>query len=380
MFLTLCVGLFGALSVFNEPVPHAVIRAHTGPVARIRFSSDGKTLASFSEPEEIKVFDTKTGKERATIKSEKGVSFALLPGGQMIATWVVARFKNPHGRVCVWDIAKAMKQTEFEHGEWLGSTSVRFAPTGKLILSLGEKQTRGWNATSGKQQFSLEVDSRESGKVTFSPSGALLATVETSGLVNLWDTMTGRRFRTFQAYEGPVETLAFSPSGRYLATLSEAAGAVKLWEVATSQQAAEFHGTGTAHYVQFAPNGRTLVTTHFGRVSLWDIGTGRENARFLRATRGAVAFAADGKSLFCWRPTLWVITAVPGEPSRTSRLANGEISVWDLATLTEQATLHEPEGTVLAIAEDGSVIARGERDGTIKLWFVNKLLEQKPEK
>jgi WD40 repeat protein len=50
-----------------------------------------------------------------------------------------------------------------------------------------------------------------------SPDGALVATGSLDGTAKLWDLATGREVLTLFGHEGPVNTVAFSPDGRFLA-------------------------------------------------------------------------------------------------------------------------------------------------------------------
>ena len=78
-----CLGLvpLGPLSAQN-PELRVTLKGHTGPVFSVAFSPDGKTLATESEDQRIRLWDVKTGKERVTeFEAEHvGVSTAMSPG------------------------------------------------------------------------------------------------------------------------------------------------------------------------------------------------------------------------------------------------------------------------------------------------------------
>src|SRR5262249_46847601 len=67
-------------------------------------------------------------------------------------------------------------------------------------------------------------------EVAFSPSGKTLATAGNDRSVKLWNPETGRRTKTLLSHTGRVLSLAFSPDGKTLATGGKE-GVICLWDV-----------------------------------------------------------------------------------------------------------------------------------------------------
>ena len=60
---------------------------HTGPTLGLSFSEDGRRLLTYSDDKTARVFDVATGKSRALVGHEKGLSGALFaPGGRLLLT------------------------------------------------------------------------------------------------------------------------------------------------------------------------------------------------------------------------------------------------------------------------------------------------------
>jgi WD40 repeat protein len=110
----------------------------------------------------------------------------------------------------------------------------------------------------------------------FSPDGTLVAGAgggKNDRVVHVWDVRTGTPVLTLE-HQGPVNTVAFSPSGQLIASGSDD-GTARLWSVATGQQVASFSHDKTGArgddviHVSFSPDGTRLLTVggnRFARV------------------------------------------------------------------------------------------------------------------
>lgn len=107
----------------------------------------------------------------------------------------------------------------------------------------------------------------------YSPDGALLAVGSSVGIW-LYDAQTREVEALLTSHAEAVDSVAFSPDGRTLASGS-GDGSVHLWEVATGtlRYALEGHAGGVGS-VAFNPDGRTLASGNWNTVRLWDVATG----------------------------------------------------------------------------------------------------------
>jgi WD40 repeat protein len=126
-----------------------------------------------------------------------------------------------------------------------------------------------------------------------------------------------------------------------LTLTAPAAAQVSVWSAET---------TGLA----YAPDGKTLfVATQDGIIHLWDIGRGREYARYRADAEGVngIALSVDGKLL-------------------VSAGVDGKVRLWDARKGTELVVYEGHTKTVIAVAlsPDGKTVASGSYDGTVRLW------------
>src|SRR5262245_10331089 len=186
--------------------------------------------------------------------------------------------------------------------------------------------------------------------VAFSPDGKRLATVSVNATVKLWDAATGQELLTLNTNQGQILEVAFSPDGKRLATWSDGSF-VGLWDAATGQ-ALHSLWSGAVMSVAFSPDGKRLASAGFS-VYLWDAATGHKllALKDLSIAVGSVAFSPDGKRL-------------------ATGCADGVVKLWDTATGQELITLKVHSAAVgsLAFSLDGKRLATGSADRTVKLW------------
>jgi WD40 repeat protein len=142
---------------------------------------------------------------------------------------------------------------------------------------------RLWEVATGRQIAELADHAGRVNTVAFAPDGRVLASGERGGggwRVRLWEVATGRQIAELADHAGAVNAVAFAPDGRVLASGDGASpvggGRLRLWEVATGRQIAELAGHGgVVHTVAFSPDGRTVASGGMdGTVRLWDVASG----------------------------------------------------------------------------------------------------------
>ena len=209
---------------------------------------------------------------------------------------------------------------------------------------------RLWDVASGQLKTVFVGHSKTINSVAFSPDGRTLASGSGDETVRLWDVTSGQPKALLVGHSGPVRSVAFSPDGRTLA--SGGADKVRLWDVVSAQQKAVvlIGQTSWNLSIAFSPDGRTLASGGDDtKVRLWDVVSGQQKAILIGHTRLVwnIAFSPDGRTL------------ASGSGDETVRL-------WDVASGQQKAILIGHTGSV-AFSPDGSTLASaGGR--TIDLW------------
>jgi len=118
------------------------------------------------------------------------------------------------------------------------------------------------------------------------------------------------------AHHGPVDAVAFSPDGKWVATGSGDKTA-RVMEAATGKEVSRLAHYGTVHEVAFSPDGKWLATASVDNTArVMEAATGKEVSR--RSHQGivnAVAFSPDGK---------WLATGSEDNTARVMEAATGK--------------------------------------------------------
>jgi RNA polymerase sigma factor (sigma-70 family) len=290
--------------------------AHEWPALALAFSPDGKTLASGSMDQTVKLWDVTKGEEKAglpeTLFLEKATfqesvivySVAFSPDGKLLAAAggfsapaIDATIHHPlpkapdarrfqeYGAVRVRDLATRKVRTFFRGGTGR-VTSVAFSPDGKTLAAGQQEGTiRLWDVATGRERACLRERAQSVRAVAFSPDGRTLASVQEppDDPVKLWDLASGRVRARLAGHAGPVFALAFSPDGT-LATAgnvpsyvlqnpSHATGEVRLWDTVTGRPRGApltFRHEGSS--VAFGGGGRILAAGGTNRLARFDEG------------------------------------------------------------------------------------------------------------
>ncbi len=351
------------------------LRGHRHPVWSAAFSPDGWRLASGDGRGTIKIWDGTSSHECISLTDPAldGRRVVISPDGKCLATygtysekvvweqlWTSLTGKRlttarRYPVVQVWDVATGRPRLTLRGHTQPVRCAAFAAGTGQLISASGDGSRPGlplagelivWDATTGN-----ELRRRGAADIvamSCSHDGRRLATVGWDRVVRVWDTARWEETMSLPRLEEPVQDVALSPDGSWLAACS--GRGVWVWNAQTGQQVHHLHEPGEQpggqiNELTFSPDSRWIATAESaGPAKIWDVAAGQVIHRLHpRHETGfqSVAFSPDGRRL---------VTASNGPDA---------VTIWDLFTRQEILTLARPGDfyDYVAVSPDGRQLA-----------------------
>lgn len=415
---------------------------HQGWVNVVQFSPNGERLASGGEDATLRLWEVATGKnlqtrrvqvEAPALEGNRINDLAFSPDG----AFLVGASDQTLG---IWSLADNTL-TNLESDSPL--TSIDVSPDSQLILT-GERSgsLRLWGVASQETLVQLPGHSAAIHSVTFahastepeSPAVSQTVTLLSAGADNtsrLWATpvppealqlagsssypialhpdgttyaiggwegdiilQSQNQRQTWSGHDSPVLTLAFSPSGKWLASGGDDA-TIRLWNGdGRAAQVLTGHGDRITS-LAFSPDEERLLSGSADQTAIiWDLATGQSLQTFMahQDELSAVDWSPDGQVLATggadavinlWQPSGQLLQTLDAHDLAISALAfspdsktlvsaswDRTLRLWRVADGTPLQTLTSPQEVVvrLRFTDDGYALVAEDRYGHIQLW------------
>ncbi|KAI5120148.1 hypothetical protein M0805_003635 [Coniferiporia weirii] len=196
--------------------------------------------------------------------------------------------------------------------------------------------------------------------VAWTPEGRRVLTGSTSGEFTLWNGLTFNFETILQAHDTAIRTLTFTSSGAYLASADQS-GIVKYFQPNMNNLTAWQAHREAVRGISFSPDDSRFATaSDDSTVRIWDFEESREER----------VLSGHGWDVRCvqWHPTKGLLV---------SGSKDNLVKFWDPRTGTCLSTLHHHKNTIQALAwsPNGDFVATASRDQTVRLFDIRAMKE-----
>ena len=152
-------------------------------------SPDGKTLATGSDDQSVKIWDVATRQVRATLPfAHPGHLFIQCGVFSADGKRFAAALSGPPGLIKVWDLEKRKELASYDGHPSSGVYKLAFDQKGQVLASAsGDRTAKLWDALTGRAIRTLKGHMGVVSAVTFSADDRRVATASYDGTVMLWD-------------------------------------------------------------------------------------------------------------------------------------------------------------------------------------------------
>ena len=216
------------------------LTGHSDTVNSVSYSSNGHYLASGSRDSTVKIWDTNTGNLIHTLEGHNS-----------------------------------------------SVNSVNYSLDNNLLASgSSDKVVNIWDINTGNLIHTLEGHDSAVISVNFSPNGYNLASGSVNGTIKIWDINSGNLISNINAHLGLMTSIAYSPDGYYIASAKDFSHAsqvaydndapIKLWETKTNTLIHSLAANSVSiNSLAFSPDGRYLAFgSNDGTINTWGLANG----------------------------------------------------------------------------------------------------------
>lgn len=344
---------------------YRIPNAHRNIIRDVAFSRDGEYFFTGSYDEQIRMWETQTGRPQRTLTGHLGEvrSIQFTHDGSLLMS------SSTDGTIRLWNPYEPehpARDTTNDHKSWV--TSCAFSPTGQLVATTSKDRTiKLWDIQTGQVTQTLEGHETTIMACAFHPQYDILISVagnprQQDNTLRIWNLTTGAEIgRVPNPGKGWFLDCTFSPDGTLALTTSgdlvDYDNYIHLWDVSQFRVWQQFAGhTEPVYSGTFSSDGRRILTCS-SDYTLLIMAT--ENGRRLHQLSGhtdsvyGCALSADGR---------WIASAS----------ADGTARLWDAQTGEAGHVLRGHTNTVwgCAFSPDARYLATASEDCTLKIWSV----------
>lgn len=222
------------------------------------------------------------------------------------------------------------------------------------IIKISRGVAKIWETGTGKLRWNLAGHGGSINSVEFSPDGKYVVTASRDNTAIMWETVTGKRLWYLGQHTGWVNSAHFSSDGKNVATVS-ADKTVKIWDAGNGSILWNLTGhSGQINSAQFSPDGKYIATSSWDNTAkIWKLSNGKlaQNLSKHTFSVNAVNFSANSKYL-------------------ATAAGDNTVKIWETTngTLIEDLKGHREDVVTVQFSPDGKYVVSASKDKTAKIW------------
>ncbi|MEH2243107.1 nSTAND1 domain-containing NTPase [Nostoc sp.] len=277
-----------------------ILNKNESPVKNLRFSSDGKTLASYADDNEVKLWHIDGKEIKYLLPLKKKPDINRISNINFLSNNETIAIVGVRDTVKLWQIPNEpgrevqLIKTFPQHQDVINSVSI--SPDGKTIASASKDKTVKIWRDDGTLIKNIP-HSDEVNSVSFSPDGNIIASASDK-TIKLWRSDgTLITTKTPIQHESKVNRVIFSPDGKMIASASDDKK-IKLWKLdGTLINYKPLSETDQVSSISFSHDSKMIASAIEKTIKLWNVEDGELLSTYQRLGRGDVSFSPDGKSI-----------------------------------------------------------------------------------
>ena len=286
LYFLFCITFLYSMGQINTIAPCMVLSGHQYKINYLRYSNDGKYLASGSWDNTVRIWDMETGSLLHELKAHTDWirQVDISPNNKYVLSG------SNDGSFIVWDLASGelIKKVAISKGKIIKNgiipelnretvnalSAVAYSPDGKFFATGSvDNIIRIWDANTFKLLHTLEGHHNSVFNILF--SGDLMISGAIYSELIVWDTKSFKSLNTFNENRGYNGSFHLLQGEKYLANTGNCM--INIWSLSTEKIVRSLPVQCMLQSLEFTSDEKQMITcAEDHTVKIWDFKTGKE--------------------------------------------------------------------------------------------------------